>query len=260
MRSPTRTTTPPRMPRSARKWARTSFPIAVDSRSMISFPILASGSSVRVTPACTRSSFRSTSTWYCCAISSRNPWRPRRAFQRRATGPRRSCGPRRRSSPPLLQARQVLHNELAVGIRVEVRLDQLRRGRDREVHGLAPQLEDRLQLLRVDLLLGPRQQLFVLLARLREQRLALLLRHAPCLGDHLLRLGFRRGDHAPVLLQQPRRLGASPLRLLELLLDAALPVLHRLEDRRPAEPPQQGQENPEDDERPEDQPGVDGKG
>jgi len=53
-RSPTRTTTPPRIPRSARKWARTSLPIARVSRSINSFWSRASGSSSSVTPACTR--------------------------------------------------------------------------------------------------------------------------------------------------------------------------------------------------------------
>src|SRR5437016_11154534 len=45
-----------------------------------------------------------------------------------------------------------------------------------------------------------------------------------------------------------------------LLLDTALAILHRLEEGRPAEPPEQREQDPEDHDGPEDQPRVDGEG
>src|SRR5207247_5563596 len=131
-----------------------------------------------------------------------------RARRPPGTGPGRSCARRWRSSPrsPRLEARQVLHHQAAVGLGVEVRLDQLRRGGDREIHGLAPQIEDRLVLLTVDLLARPVEQLLVLLAWLGEQRGPLLLGHRAGLRDELLRLGARRRDQALRLGDERRRL------------------------------------------------------
>src|SRR6184192_3226126 len=106
----------------------------------------------------------------------------------------------------------------------------------------------------------PLQQLLVLLPRLGEQGLALLVGERLRLRQHLLRLGFGGGDGALVLLQQPGGLGPGALRLLDLLLDTALAILHRLEEGRPAEPPEQREQDPEDHDGPEDQPRVDGEG
>src|SRR5438094_3938795 len=100
-RSPTRTTTPPMIPRSVRKCARTSLPSAAVRRSTICFSSRASGSSTSTTPACTRSSFKSTSAWYSCAISPRSPCRPRRttAWRNRTnSGPARSASARSNSA------------------------------------------------------------------------------------------------------------------------------------------------------------------
>src|SRR5204862_5472536 len=102
--------------------------------------------------------------------------RRRRAPRPPGTAPGRSRGRWWCSSPlPTLEARQVLRHQAAVGLGVEIRLDQLRRGRDREIHRLAPQLEDRLLLLTLDLLAGSVEQLLVLVARLGEQRSPLLV-------------------------------------------------------------------------------------
>src|SRR3989449_10459835 len=119
------------------------------------------------------------------------------------------------------------------------------------------QLEDGLLLFTLDVLARPVQQVLVLLASLRQQRGPLLLGHGARLRDQLLRLGARRRDQAFVLRQQASGLGAGPLRFLELLLDAALSLLHGLEEGGPAELPQQRQQDPEDDEGPEDQPRID---
>src|SRR5213079_537041 len=153
--------------------------------------------------------------------------RPCRARRPPRAAPGRSCARRWCSSPrppprsTRLEARQVLRHQAAVGVGVEVRLDQLGRGGDREIHRLAPQLEDRLLLLTLDLLARPVEQLLVLLARLRQQRGPLLLGDGARLRDQLLRLGARGRDGTLVLFQQPRRLGAGPLRLLQLLLKEA---------------------------------------
>src|SRR5256886_13755945 len=137
------------------------------------------------------------------------------------------------------------------------RLEQLRRRGDREVHRLAAQRQDRLLPFLLDVLAGPRQQVFVLLPRLGEQRRALLVGDGLRVGDQLLRLGLGARGQAAVLLQQTLRLRAGPLRLVELLLDAPLPLLHRFEDRWPAESPEQPQQNQEDHDGPEDQPRAD---
>src|SRR5213076_2379162 len=74
-----------------------------------------------------------------------------------------------------------------------------------------------------------------------------------------VRAGARGRNQAFVLLQQASGLGAGPLRFLELLLDAALSLLHGFEEGGPAELPQQRQQDPEDDQGPEDQPRIDGE-
>jgi hypothetical protein len=48
-----------------------------------------------------------------------------------------------------------------------------------------------------------------------------------------------------------------PLGVLQLLLDAAFALLDRLDEDREPPTPQDEQQQPEDDERPNDQPGVD---
>src|ERR671916_633035 len=67
------------------------------------------------------------------------------------------------------------------------------------------------------------------------------------------RFAARVLDLPPVLLEQPRRLVAVALRAVDRLLERALPVLDRLEDRGEGEAPQQIEEDEEDDERPEHQ-------
>src|SRR2546422_3932492 len=73
----------------------------------------------------------------------------------------------------------------------------------------------------------------------------------------VLRFVPRRGDLLLVLVEQPLCLGVRPLGVLELLLDATLALLDRPDDRRERQAPQQDQQNAEDDQRPDDQPGVD---
>src|SRR5437879_6693616 len=161
------------------------------------------------------------------------------------------------ASRPLLEARQVLQHQPAVGLVVEFLLDQLRGRRDRQVHGFLAQRQDRLLLLGVDLAARAIEQPLLLFAGLGEQRFALLGRHRFGLGEDLLRLGPGLLQAAPLLLQQLRRLGARLFGLVELALDAPLALLDRLEDRRPAELPQQGKQQAEHDQGPENQPPVD---
>src|SRR5882757_7344845 len=68
---------------------------------------------------------------------------------------------------------------------------------------------------------------------------------------------MRRGDLLLVLLQQPLRLGVGPLGVLELLLDPALALYDRFQEDRESPAPQDQEEDAENDERPDDQPGVD---
>src|SRR6266540_46526 len=156
-----------------------------------------------------------------------------------------------------LKALEVLAHQAPVGVGVEVRLDDFGGRGDRQLHGLAPQSDERLLLLGVDVLAGTGEQGLVLLARLGEQHLSLFLCNHLGLGDDVLRLGPGRGDGLLVLLEQPLRLGVGAFGLLELLLDAALALLHRLDDGGEGKAPQQREQDPEDDERPDDQPGVD---
>src|SRR6266508_1424306 len=141
-----------------------------------------------------------------------------------------------------VQAREVLGHQAPVGLGVEVRLDDLRSRGDRQLHRFTPQREERLLFLGVDVLAGADEQRLVLLARLGEEHLSFLPCHRLGLRDDILRFGV------------------GPLRILELLLDAALAFLDRFEDRRPGEAPQQHEQDPEDDQGPEDQPRVDGEG
>src|SRR5213078_3758437 len=163
-------------------------------------------------------------------------------------------------SPRALQARQVLEHQPAVGVVVELLLDQLRGRGDRQVHRFLAQREDRLLFFGLNLAARAVEQLLLLLPRLGEQRLALLRRHRLGPGQDLLSFGARVFQQLPLLLEEAGRLGARFLCFVELVLDAPLPLLDRPEDRRPAELPQQGQQHQEDDQRPQDQPRVDGEG
>src|SRR5439155_1027740 len=164
------------------------------------------------------------------------------------------------ASRPLLEAGQVLQHQPAVGLVVELLLDQPRGRRDRQVHGFLAQRQARLLLLGVNLTARAVEQLLLLLAGPGEQHFALLRSHGLRLGEDFLRLGTGLLEAAPLLLQQLRRLGARLFGLVELVLDAPLPLLDRLEERRPAELPQQDQQHEEDDDRPNHQPRVDVEG
>src|SRR5436190_7168740 len=163
-------------------------------------------------------------------------------------------------SPRGLQARQVLEHQPAVGVVVELLLDQLRGRGDRQVHRFLAQREDRFLLFGLDLAARAVEQLLLLFPRLGEQRLALLRRHHLRLGEDLLGFGARLLQRPALLLEGAGRLGARFLCFVELVLDASLALLDRPEERRPAELPQQGQQHQEDDQRPQDQPRVDGEG
>src|ERR1051325_2582013 len=146
---------------------------------------------------------------------------------------------------------EVIEHEAAVGLAIEIRLRELRRRGDREIHRLAPQLLDRLLLLGADLAPRPLEQRFLLFARLRQQLLALLLRHRLGGRQDLLRFGAGRVQCQLVLLEQPRRLGIGLLGVGQLFGDALLALLHRLEEGGPPQPPQQPHEDQEDEYRPE---------
>src|SRR5512135_286970 len=156
-----------------------------------------------------------------------------------------------------LERRQIVEDQPAVGVTVEIRLDQLRRGGDREIDGLAPQRQDRLLLFPLDVAPRPFQQLLLLLARLGQQLLALLLRHGLGAGEDVLGLGPRLGERLTVLLQEPGGLCVGLLRAGQLLRDARLALLDHPEQRGPPEPPQHRDQQTEDDQRPEHHPRVD---
>src|SRR5438445_653666 len=178
----------------------------------------------------------------------------------RPAAPRRSCARWWRSSRPLLEAGEILDDQLAVRRRVEVLLDQLGGRGDGQVHRFAAQGEQGLLLLGLDLLARPLQQELLLRPGPLQDPLPLLLAQGLRVGDDRLRLPPGVPQRPLVLLQQPRRLGPGPLGLVQLLLDAPLSILDRLENRRPAELPQQRQQQPEHHDRPENQSGIDGEG
>src|SRR5437660_1341891 len=159
----------------------------------------------------------------------------------------------------VLEPGEVFHHQLAVRRRVEILGDQLRGRGDREIDGLTPQREQRLFLLGVDLAAGPLEDLVLLLARSGELALALLLGQRLRLGQDFLRFGLGVPDRALVLLEQARGFGPGPLRLVQLLLDPPLAVFDRLQQRRPAEPPQRGEQDHEHDHRPDDDARIDGE-
>src|SRR2546429_200028 len=102
--SPPRPAPPPMSPRSARTAPRTSLPRAGAGRSTICFSSRAPGSRTSAPPACTRSSFRSTSAGYSGAISRSSPCRPRRttAWRKRTNSGVVTSPSARSSSAPLV--------------------------------------------------------------------------------------------------------------------------------------------------------------
>src|SRR3989304_942698 len=76
-RSPIRTTIPPRILGSSRTCGMTSLALAALSRRWIASSNCLSGLRARITPACTRFSFRSSSAWYSWLMAPTIPWRPR---------------------------------------------------------------------------------------------------------------------------------------------------------------------------------------
>src|SRR5207245_2500977 len=161
--------------------------------------------------------------------------RPRPPPRPRAAAPRRSCGRWSCFSPRSLrlELRQVPHHQIAVGLAVELRLQQLGGRGDREIYRFTPQLDDGLLFLGVDLVARPLEQLLVLLARPGEQGLALFVGDRLRFGDQLLRLGVRRRGQAFMLGEQCRGFLSVPGRVCEHALKLLLPRPYGFEQRAP---------------------------